>query len=102
MKFLIATLSFLLLFTFSITAQYNSAIPGFIRDSMDQYIVKAMTDWQIPGMAIGIVKNGRIISLKGFGKLSQSGNQPVNENSLFMIGSNTKAFTATALAMFDA
>ncbi len=101
MKTLRTIFYFILLNTVSLSAQYNSAIPGFIRDSLDQYIVKAMTDWQIPGMAIGIVKNGKIISLKGYGKLRQSSNQPVNENSLFMIGSNTKAFTATALAMLE-
>jgi CubicO group peptidase (beta-lactamase class C family) len=61
--------------------------------------MNAMSDWQIPGMALGIVKNGKVITLKGYGRLSMNGNKAVDENSLFMIGSNTKAFTATALAM---
>lgn len=90
------------LFSYSVSAQYNSAIPGFIRDSLDGYITKAMVEWQVPGMSVAIVKNGKIVVLKGYGKLSINSSLLVDENSLFMIGSNTKAFTATALAMLDA
>ena len=99
MKVLKSIFCILIIYSLPLSGQYNSAVPGFIRDSLDQYIMKAMADWQIPGMAVGIVKNGKIIALKGYGKLSMSGVQRVDENSLFMIGSNTKAFTATALAM---
>jgi CubicO group peptidase (beta-lactamase class C family) len=101
MKSIFFILSISLLFRFTASAQYYSAVPGFIRDSLDQYIEKAMTDWQIPGMAVGIVKNGKIVMCKGYGHLGMNNNRAVNDQSLFMIGSNTKAFTATALALLE-
>ena len=56
---------------------------------------------QLPGLAVCIVKNGKVVLMKGYGVCKQGGNEPVDENTLFMIGSNTKAFTATALAKLD-
>ena len=74
----------------------------FIRDSLQLYINKALTNWRIPGAAICIVKDNRIILMKGYGIKELGLNDPVDENTLFMIGSNTKAFTATALAILQA
>jgi len=73
----------------------------FIKDSLDLYISKALTNWRIPGMAICIIKDGKIVVLKGYGIKELGLNGRVDENSLFMIGSNTKAFTATAMAMLQ-
>lgn len=101
MKVRLVIISYLISVSFVLFAQDNNRIPAFVKDSLDQYILRAMSDWQIPGMAVGIVKDGKIITLKGFGYLSQERKVPVNEQSLFMIGSNTKAFTATALALLD-
>ncbi|GJQ33905.1 MAG: hypothetical protein HBSAPP04_27440 [Ignavibacteriaceae bacterium] len=61
-----------------------------------------MTDWQIPGIAVCIIKDGKVVVMKGYGVKDWDSKEPVDENTLFMIGSNTKAFTATALAMLDA
>jgi CubicO group peptidase (beta-lactamase class C family) len=80
------------------TAQ-NDSLPSFVKDSLDTYVNKALTDWQIPGAAVCIIKNGKVVLMKGYGVKELNGNDNVNENTLFMIGSNTKAFTATALAM---
>jgi CubicO group peptidase (beta-lactamase class C family) len=80
----------------------NDSIPAFVKDSLDYYINKALTDWQVPGVAVCIVKNGKVIVMKGYGVKELNGNDKVDENTLFMIGSNSKAFTATALAMLDA
>ena len=73
----------------------------FISDSLDNYINKAMTNWRIPGVAICIVKDGKVVKMKGYGIKELGLNNKVDENTLFMIGSNTKAFTATALAMLQ-
>ncbi|HEY6063630.1 MAG TPA: serine hydrolase, partial [Chitinophagaceae bacterium] len=56
----------------------------------------------IPGVAVCIVKNGKVVVMKGYGVKESGTNDKVDENTLFMIGSNTKAFTATAIAMLDA
>lgn len=90
-----------LFFSTTLFAQ-NDSIPSFVKDSLDKYVNDALTDWQIPGVAVCIVKNGKVVLMKGFGVKELNGTGKVDENTLFMIGSNTKAFTATALAMLDA
>jgi CubicO group peptidase (beta-lactamase class C family) len=75
---------------------------SFIKDSLDEYITTAMKDWQIPGVAVCIIKNGKVEIMKGYGVKEMGTTDSVDVNTLFMIGSNTKAFTGTALAMLDA
>jgi CubicO group peptidase (beta-lactamase class C family) len=89
---------YIFLFLISLAIISVDAQPSFIKDSLDSYIKKGMTDWQIPGLAIAIVKDGKVVVSKGYGYRKIGSNEPVDENTLFMIGSNTKAFTATALA----
>ena len=72
-----------------------------MRDSMDSYISRSMQKWQIPAVAVCVVKDGHVIFMKGYGVTEAGTGQQVNENTLFMIGSNTKAFTATAMAELD-
>ena len=73
----------------------------FISDSLDIYINRALTNWRIPGAAVCIVKDNKVVLMKGYGIKELGMNNKVDENTLFMIGSNTKAFTATALAMLQ-
>lgn len=75
--------------------------PSFISDSLDHYIQKGMADWQIPGLAIAIVKDGKVVYMKGFGERDITTHAPVTENTLFMIASNSKLFTGTALAQLE-
>jgi CubicO group peptidase (beta-lactamase class C family) len=72
--------------------------PAFIKDSLDIIINRELLHWKIPGAAIAIVKEGKAVIVKGYGKKSQSSNDKVDENTLFMIASNTKAFTGTLLS----
>lgn len=80
----------------------TDSIPSFVKDSLDMYVNRALTDWQIPGVSVCIVKNGKVVVMKGYGVKDYDTKEKVDENTLFMIGSNSKAFTATALAMLDA
>src|ERR1700761_190686 len=73
----------------------------FIKDSLDFYINRSLTNWRIPGAAVCIIKDGKIVLMKAYGIKELGQPAKVDENSLFMIGSNTKAFTATALAMLQ-
>ena len=66
---------------------------------IDQVIEKAMTTFQVPGVAIAIVYNNEVVLTKGYGVRSVLTQEKVNEQTLFGIASNSKAFTATALAM---
>ncbi|MGN6166124.1 MAG: serine hydrolase domain-containing protein, partial [Flavisolibacter sp.] len=81
---------------------YAQELPSFVKDSLDGYVQKALADWKVPGAAVCIVKDGKVVVMKGYGVKEIGTNDKVDENTLFMIGSNTKAFTATALAMLDA
>ncbi len=92
-------------YIFFLLAMAASLIAGaqvsFIKDSIDSYIEKGMHDWQIPGLAIVIVKDGKVVLMKGYGVKDIKSRQPVDENTLFMIASNTKLFTGTALAHLE-
>jgi CubicO group peptidase (beta-lactamase class C family) len=76
--------------------------PTFIRDSIDAYIQQGLKDWDIPGLAIVVVKDGEVVLMKGYGVSDIKTQKPVNEHTLFMIASNTKLFTGTALALLEA
>jgi CubicO group peptidase (beta-lactamase class C family) len=75
--------------------------PLFIRDSLDSYINKGIKDWDVPGLSIVIVKDGKVVVMKGYGVRDIQSQKPVDENTLFMIASNTKLFTGTALALLE-
>jgi CubicO group peptidase (beta-lactamase class C family) len=75
--------------------------PLFLTDSLDKYIERGMQMWRVPGMAVAIIKDGKITYMKGHGRRWEWGRERVDENTLFMIGSCTKAFTSTALAMLQ-
>jgi len=67
--------------------------------SLNAYVEKARDDWQVPGLAIAIVKDDHVIFAKGYGLCEVGKPDKVDENTLFAIASNTKAFTAAALAI---
>jgi CubicO group peptidase (beta-lactamase class C family) len=72
---------------------------AFVHDSLDNYVNHALQDWHIPGLSLCIIKDGKVVVCKGYGVKRLGAQDMVDENTLFMIGSNSKAFTATALAM---
>lgn len=95
-------LVFFILLNSSFSSAQKMQLPAFITDSLNNYITQGMLNWEIPGLSIAIVKDGKVIFIKGYGTRKLGDNQPVNEQTLFMIGSNTKAFTATALSILQA
>ncbi len=66
---------------------------------LDDYVNRVLSEFEVPGISVGIVKDGKVILAKGYGVKHQAKPDPVDENTLFNIASNSKAFTATALAM---
>tara|TARA_R110002033_G_scaffold169443_1_gene210230 strand:+ start:29 stop:1555 length:1527 start_codon:yes stop_codon:yes gene_type:complete len=99
MKKIILILS-LLFFCISADAQ-EKELPTFITDSLESYITQGMKDWEIPGLSVAIIKNDKVVFIKGFGVTKVNGSEIVDENTLFMIGSNTKAFTSTTLSILQ-
>jgi len=65
---------------------------------LDAYVAAAMKTFDVPGIAVAIVKDGKIVLTKGYGVRRMGDPTPVDEFTMFGIGSNTKAFTTAALA----
>ena len=66
---------------------------------IDDTVAAAMRAFQVPGVAVGIVKDGKLVFAKGYGVREQGKPERIGQDTLFQIGSNTKAFTAAALAI---
>jgi CubicO group peptidase (beta-lactamase class C family) len=97
-KSLIATLSVVLVLcsaTF-ITAQEKKADPF---EGFPQFVEKVMADWEVPGLAVAVVKDGQVIYQRGFGYRDVENKKPVTTKTLFAIGSCSKAFTVMAMGM---
>lgn len=84
--------------TFSLVATALSAQNAPLA-GLDGYVSQALHDFKVPGLAIAIVKNDSIVLMKGYGTRTMEKNEPVNEHTIFAIGSSSKAFTATLIAM---
>ncbi|MEN8152565.1 MAG: serine hydrolase [Acidobacteriota bacterium] len=83
----------LLLFTVSILSVYPKSKSKFSQEKFEKYINKALKQWKVPGVAIGIIHKGYIIHAKGFGFRNIEKELPVTRKTLFPIGSTTKALT---------
>src|SRR5215471_12433872 len=75
-------------------AQTPSGAPA----DLDAYVASSMKTFEVPGMAVAIVKDGKVVVAKGYGVRKLGDATAVDEFTMFAIGSNTKAFTTAALA----
>jgi CubicO group peptidase (beta-lactamase class C family) len=66
---------------------------------LDAYVSRAVQEWGAPGLAIAVVKDGRVVLAKGYGVLERGKPAAVDSQTLFAIGSTTKAMTVAALGM---
>jgi len=66
---------------------------------LDTYIEKGMKDWNLPGLSIVIVKDGKVVYLKGFGLRNINDKGAVDADTQFGMMSTTKAMTSMAIAM---
>ena len=78
----------------ALCAQSREPFPG-----LDAYVNSAIKTWKVPGLAIAIVRNDSIIYTKGYGVQDVTKGTPVDERTIFAIGSSSKAFTAASVAM---
>jgi CubicO group peptidase (beta-lactamase class C family) len=66
---------------------------------LDAYAAQALTAWGLPGVAVAVVHNDSIVFARGYGVKELGKPAPVTPNTVFAIGSTSKAFTAAAVAM---
>ncbi len=85
-------------------------IPGFLAlavslqaqqpaNQFDAYTARAFKDWGAVGLAVAVVKDGRVVFARGYGVQELGKPAPVDTNTRFSIGSTTKAMTAAAIGM---
>ncbi len=81
----------------AITAAPAAAQTALPRD-LDAEVTRALRLFQVPGMAIAVVKDGTVLLARGYGVRRLGEATPVDANTYFQIASNTKAFTTALLA----
>jgi CubicO group peptidase (beta-lactamase class C family) len=97
MKFRLRVLLVYSLLFFSIfISAYSQGLTSVEIDSLAE---RARRAFDVPGIAVCVIKDGRVIHSRGYGVRSLNTGQPVDENTLFGIASNSKAFTTAALGM---
>jgi CubicO group peptidase (beta-lactamase class C family) len=89
-----ACLSIILLLVFTAS---QSQSPDSKR--IDSLVEHAMAAFEVPGIAVAIIKDGKVVHAKGYGVRSLKTKEKVDEHTLFGIASNTKAFTTAALGI---
>ncbi len=75
-------------------AQEPAGVPDF-----DAWVERTLRTFEVPGAAVSIVKDGKVVLARGYGVRKLGESTPVDERTRFGIASNTKAFTATALGL---
>ena len=80
----------------------QSTMPAINLQEMECTIIQAMQRWEIPGLTIAIVKEGKTVLSKGYGVTAINKTQPVDEHTLFSIAASTVSFTTSALAILVA
>ena len=76
----------------------EQALPEQLRD-FDAYVDAVRKQFEVPGIAVAIVKDGRIVLERGYGLRELGKPEVVDAHTLFAIASNTKAFTSASLSM---
>ncbi|HZX58817.1 MAG TPA: serine hydrolase [Mucilaginibacter sp.] len=82
-------------FALSIASSNAQMAPAAI----DSLVVRTLKTFDVPGIAVAVVKDGKIVYAKGYGVTSLATGKKVDENTLFGIASNSKAFTAAAIGI---
>ncbi|WP_018618949.1 serine hydrolase [Spirosoma luteum] len=66
---------------------------------IDALVQRTLTTFDVPGIAVAVVKDGKVVHAKGYGVRSLKTKEKVDENTAFGIASNSKAFTSAAIGM---
>lgn len=70
-----------------------------IPPDLDSTVARILKTFEVPGLSLAVVKDGRVILTKGYGVRKLGEASPVTAKTLFVIASNTKVFTSTAIGL---
>lgn len=93
-SFVLLTLACFPLFAQPQAPSLNKKLQDF-----ESYIVKSQKEWEVPGLAVAIVKDGKVVLAKGYGVRELGTTDAVDAQTLFACASTTKAMTATCIGM---
>lgn len=68
-------------------------------EGFDGYVRQAMESWEVPGLGLAVVKDDSVVYARGYGVREEGTDEPVDENTVFAVGSTSKAFTSAAVGM---
>ena len=74
----------------------QSSLPKELK-GLDEFVEMRMKEWNVPGIAIAVVRDSQVVLTKGYGWANVEEKQRVDAGTLFAIGSSSKAFTATGV-----
>ncbi|PYS62260.1 MAG: hypothetical protein DMF74_13945 [Acidobacteria bacterium] len=83
--------------TFSNFAFAQQSPQSFPKE-LDEYVAATVRDWEIPGVAVAVVKDGKVIAARGYGVREMGKPETIDENTIFDAASLTKSFTVAAIA----
>ena len=81
-----------------LTEEHNASIAEFVPE-LDRLAADVISDWKVPGAALAVVQDGKVALVKAYGQRDVEANLPVAPTTQFVIGSITKSFTATGVAL---
>ncbi|MEQ8702641.1 MAG: serine hydrolase [Phaeodactylibacter sp.] len=88
---------FLLLLAFIAGHSVWGQLPEQQIGQIDAFANQLLEDWKVPGIGLGIVQNDKIVYVQGYGQRDLESASPVTPNTLFAIGSSSKAFTGLSV-----
>lgn len=87
------------IFLLFIFISYYNTNAQLKEQQLDSMIQATLTTFDVPGISVGVLKDGNIVYAKGHGIRSMTNKKDMNENTLVGVASNSKGFTCFALAM---
>lgn len=69
--------------------------------NIDVYVEESMNRWDIPGMSVAVIENGKVTHIKGYGVKEIGKQDKIDINTLFAVASNSKAFTGLSVAILE-
>src|SRR4051794_15306460 len=66
---------------------------------LDDFVTAVMKEFKVPGVSLAVVKDGKVVAVRGYGERITEKKLPVTGRTLFAIGSISKSFTVTALGI---
>jgi CubicO group peptidase (beta-lactamase class C family) len=99
MKKHLLLITFLILSGIGIDRAHAATRAKKLQYEIDALAERCLKAFAVPGIAVAVVKDGRVVHARGYGVSSLATNKKVDENTLFAIASNTKPFTTVALGI---